>query len=229
MLDTVYGPPTAFDDAYPKRPYNFDVPPPEYTVGPIKTILRAVTITVDKLTADVAFLNLQMSVQTATGVYLDNHGVLYNTPRLPGEIDDSYRPRILAALTTGKLTIQAIQRTVEDYLLSVTPNGLSVPTAIVYDLQSNPAKCALDAAAGYPIRIFQFVVEITESIGIDEVFFLNYSYLSVVPDDPLTLFDAATSYSDSSSNPALVRAVNSIKAANTRAIFKNVVNIDTGP
>jgi hypothetical protein len=216
----VYGGDTIFDDAYPKAPYNFDVPPPQYLLGPIKTILYCVNTQFQALYAAISALAAQVTVQTATGIYLDAHGVLYSTPRLAGESDASYRPRILAAITAGKLTIQAITAAVQAYLNSSTAAGYTAPSVYVYDLQSDPTSCAQDAANGNPIEIFQFVVQITRSIS-------DYSSLSVVPGDPLTLFQAGTNYSQTSDDPNLIPVINRVKAGDTRPIIKTIVNIST--
>jgi hypothetical protein len=206
---------------YPVAPYNFDVAPAPYLIGPIKSILTVVESRLIQLYADIATVQAMVTVQTATGSYLDAHGVLYATPRLAGEPDDAYRTRMLEALTAGKLTLAAIQTSVDNYLLSITNSEGILPTGYVYDLRSDPTSCAADAAAGTTIEILDFVVQITTTLSINDVWFLDYTPL----DYETYLFSGSTTYGgDSTVDPALVAAVNRIKAAGTNAVFKSVVN-----
>jgi hypothetical protein len=204
---------------YPRTPYNFDVPPNPYLIGPLKSILQTVEARFNTLLADITSLQAQVSVQTATGVYLDNHGILYGTPRLAGEPDSAYRARILETIDAGKLTLGAIQTAVDNYLLSITSDAGVAPTADVYDLRSNPEKCAADAEEGYTVQILDFIVEIDIVLSYTDAWFVGYSYL----DYQTYLYQAGTSYGgEATADPALVAAINRIKAGGTNAVFKTV-------
>jgi hypothetical protein len=206
---------------FPIAPYNFDTPPSPYLIGPLKSILTVVESRMIQLYADIATVQAMVTVQTATGSYLDAHGAFYATPRLAGETDDAYRARMLEALTAGKLTLGAIQTAVNNYLLSVTNSDGIIPTGYVYDLRSDPDACAADAAAGTTIEVLDFVIQITTTLSINDAWFLDYTPL----DYETYLFSGSTTYGgDSTVDPALVDAVNRIKAAGTNAVFKSVVN-----
>ncbi len=206
-------------EEYPIEPYNFDVAPNPYLIGPIKSILQTVEAKILQLYADIAAFQAEISVQTATGAYLDAHGVLYATPRLAGEPDSAYRPRILEALTRGKITLSAIQAAVTNYLNSTTNTNGTTPTAVVYDLRSNPTLCAQDAANGNPIEICDFVVQVNRTIS--NAFFLGYSYLGY----STYLENGGTSYGGE--DPEIELIVNQIKAAGMNAVYKNVDTFST--
>jgi hypothetical protein len=208
---------------YPKDSYNFDKPPPQYVLGPITSILREVASKFQQLTTDITMVQGMASVQNATGVYLDAHGVLYGVLRLPGEPDSAFRTRILAALTAGKLTLDAIEDVVSNYYISISSNPSNAPTAYVYDLQSDPTTCAVDATAGHPIVINEFVVQITSHVNEDEIFFEDYwAWLGYTT----YLFDTATIYNGAQPQP-LAALVGQTKAAGTAPVWKNTPIVDT--
>jgi hypothetical protein len=213
-------------EQFPITPYNFGVPPIAYpTIGPIKAILSTYQSLILAFMAVVVSYISQTTVQTATGPYLDALGVLYGVLRYPGELDAAYRTRIFAAISRGRNTLAAIQAAVQDY-----ENGLSIPTggspvtAMAYDQQSNPTLCAADAAAGTPVPIFYFVVQLSSSVNVDDAAFADYCAC----DDEAYLYQGGTSYiSAASADPALIATVTSVRVANTIPIFKNAVNWDT--
>jgi hypothetical protein len=225
---SVYDQTTVFDDAFPEAPYNFDTPPPQYAVGPIKAILVSVSNRIEQLLADYAALQVQLSVQNATGTYLDAHGVLYGVPRLAGELDVPYRARILAAITRGRLTIPALEAALNAYLASTAVAGGNEISGFVYDLQSDPGACATDAGRGHPILMFQFVVEISYAVKESDVFFLNYSYLTVDEADPLCLVSSSVSYALAPTDPALGATITVTKAANTQPVYKTIPVLEVG-
>jgi hypothetical protein len=205
-------------DYYPVTPYNFDVVPPPYLIGPIKSILQTVESRFTQLYSDIAGVQAQITVQTATGAYLDAHGAYYATPRLPGELDIPYRARILEAIATGRLTIFALQNVLNNYLASLTETS-TPPVGLVYDLLSNPAKCAADAAAGTTVNILNFVVQVTYLLNKDEAFFLDYSYL----DETTYLTQAGTVYGGASTvAPTLAAEINANRAGGTIPIYKTI-------
>ncbi len=214
-------------DYFPQDPYNFDVVPMEYAatgIGPYKAVITALATQITAYITAVNAFKIQTTIQSATGIYLDAHGVLYGVQRLTGEPDAAYRVRILEALTTGKLTILAIQNAVQKYLNSLASiDGGTPATAYVYDLLSDPTTCAADAAAGNPIVILQFVVEVSYGVDEDGVFFLDYSYL----DYTTYLWAAGTSYATGGIDPNLEAVVTAIKAAGTQPVYKTVSNIIT--
>jgi hypothetical protein len=206
---------------YPLVPYNFDVPPNPYLIGPLKSIFEVVEARLVQLYADIAGVQVQLSVQNATGSYLDAHGVLYATPRIPGELDVPYRARILEARSIGKLTLFAIQAAVSNYLVSATSaDGGVLAGSDVYDLRSNPAACVTDATNGYTVQVLDFIVEVDVDLSVDDAFFLDYVEL----DYEAFLFTAGTTYGETQpDDPGLVAAALSKKAGGTNAVFKTVV------
>lgn len=226
-VDPSYNLTTLFDDKYPQVPYNFQAPPPIYAVGPIRAILLSVSNAVAALLTAMATAQAGMTVQQATGIYLDAQGVLYGVARLSGELDPQYAARILAALTAGKLTIPAIQAVVSTYFASQNSQTANPPTAYVYDLQSRPDLCAIDAANGNPIQIFQFVIEIEDQIPYSDSWFLDYnSYLTNGSGDPLTLPPNTVTYSLVPPSSDLAAVVAGVKAADTQPVYKTVLSFD---
>ena len=209
---------------FPPAPYNFDQPPPQYLIGPIKTVLKAIALRLQQVTTDYQSYLAQVSVQTATGVYLDAHGVIYSTPRLPGEPDSAYRPRMLEALTAGRLTLAAISRTVANYYASTTDTtgGGLTPVTYVYDLWSDPTSCAADEEAGQPIVPGNVVIQIASTFAKTKFFFLDYSYL----DFSTYLMNYGTFYnSGTSGDPGLDSELAEVRAGGVVPIFKRIISI----
>lgn len=87
---------------------------------------------------------LEMSVPTADGGWLDVHGNYYDTPRLSGELDDVYAPRIIANVINAKgnnvaieaalaIAFNAVAVTVDDYN-TITVSGGGTPSYGLFDI-----------------------------------------------------------------------------------------------
>lgn len=158
---------------FPKAPFRLEVPPDPSDEGarPLADTMTLASIRLAQFQADVLLLKSQMTVQEASGPYLDLHGAEYGVKRFlsPFEVDDLYRQRILARKI--KLTIPAIAAVVKAFYVSTLPANQQ-PTVLVYDLQSDPTRAA---AAG--LVMFQFAIDISYQILASSVFFANRTYL----------------------------------------------------
>ena len=72
-----------------------------YLAGTLDNALNAV---IDQMSD----MELQSVITSSTGEWLDSWGTKFGVPRESGETDLSYRPRILASVTTKKATIPAL-------------------------------------------------------------------------------------------------------------------------
>jgi hypothetical protein len=192
---------------FQKRPYNFDVPPPGYEIGPLTAVKDQAENAINDMEGQAANLLQQLSVQTATGVYLNAHGVLYGVIRFSGEADTPFRARILAVLKTGKCTLAAIQAAVVNYYASVLPPSSPQPVIYVFDLRSDPVRAEADG-----LQILDFEINIAFEYLADDYFFLDYSYL-----DYNTYLASETGSIDPSDPLALV--LQNVKAAGTHPVY----------
>jgi len=203
---------------FPRDPYNFMVPPPGSTIGPLSAIFTVIANRIRNLQSRALYLEGMISVQNAQGQYLDQHGLLYGVARLTfqgpvSESDDDYRVRILAAINAQKGTIAAIAAAVTNYYISTRPVGTPPPSVTVYDLQSNPAECAIDAENGNPIYNNDFVVSIGFIVSSEDAFFLDSSYL-----DNAYLIPNGVYYIDPETG--VIQAVTDTKAAPEHPVYK---------
>lgn len=195
---------------FPSEPFNFEIPPPNTTIGPLKAIFNVIGQRQEQYVADVLLLQSQMIVQTAAGKYLDLHGACYGIPRMtiPSyELDDPYRARILNG--TYKLTIPAIQAVVVAYYKAIRPVNKQ-PRVYVYDLQSDPIK---SAAIG--LKMFGFVIDVAFPVSAKHAFFTNRSFTNrhdflINPEAVLT----------QPSDEFIAAQVRNTKAANTKPIWR---------
>lgn len=199
---------------YPEGSYNFDAIPPRYTYGPLKSLIQgAVTEGLDIYTVALENFYSETTVQTATGVYLRNHGVLYGVTPFVGESDDDYRERILAAIKTGMLTIPAIQAAVQNWFNS--NYGAAAPTIIVLDLQSNPT-----VAAEVGLLHNEFLILLEYTISSDFGAFCNYCYCDY---NAFVIDVSINSYTPSA---ALILLLNRIKSAGTFPVWDTEYTFD---
>ena len=199
-------------------PYNFDVPPSPYLIGPLKSIFTVIEARLQTLLADITALGGEFSVANAGGVYLDAHGALYGVGRLPYELDPPYRARIIASITIGKLTLAAIKSAVQGVLdAKMLPSD---PQAVVYDLYSDPDMCAQDIANGQPIVRGNFVVGITTKVSVADEFFLDYTEID---DQAYLADDTGSLYAGGLVDPDVLAAVMRTKAGGAIAIFANTM------
>jgi hypothetical protein len=157
-------------DRFPRGPYNFSSVPTHFNKQPLRTLFTAVEKAMNACQAAIARLAEQITVQTATGVWLRNHAVLYGVTPLPGETDDELRARVLAAITTLRITCPALQAYLQSWFDS---RYYSPPTITVLDLQTNPP-----VANYYGLVDCEFLVLLGWQLGVDDGWFLNYSYLN---------------------------------------------------
>jgi len=197
------------EQGFQEGPYNFDVPPPGATIGPIKALLTSVGSFFDALEDDQNNLLAQLTVQHATGLYLRAHGVFYGVTPVDGESDDAYRTRVLAALSAEKLTLGAIKKAVDQYFAGIGAPG-SAPTVTVLDLQSDPT-----AAAAAGLVNNDFLVNMAYTVSLEDAFFLDYAYL----DYTAYLLDASASFITPSAG--LADAVNRVKAGGEHPVYQN--------
>lgn len=80
------------------------------------TLAGAVDDSLQKVNHDLDLLNLQYSLKTATGVWLEEYGEWFGVPRLKCETDESYRKSILNSVLKPKLTIDAIEDAIRPLL-----------------------------------------------------------------------------------------------------------------
>lgn len=149
---------------------NFDAPPPGMTIGPLHAIFQQAGLSVMKFQADTLMLEAEIAVQNASGPNLDAHGVLYGVARLPGDTEETFRARILAALHSGRITCPAIAAAVQAYENSQNPGAQAIVT--VWDPQTQPA-----LAAQYGIVVCQFVIDIDFGIPASKAWFMGRSYM----------------------------------------------------
>lgn len=149
---------------YPPAVYNFDVAPAIYQqfgTGPIRLLLQARQNALNAGYGAIQALQPQLTVQTATGVYLDAHGIMYGVLRAPGESDQTFRARILSVLPMQSLTIPAIQNAVQLFFNNLNAQGITAPLiCTVWDSQSDPVD-----AATYGITPNYFVIELTFALN----------------------------------------------------------------
>jgi len=212
---------------FPDDSYQFVLPPVAYpNIGPLKAMLATYQALVLAYNAAVLIFIGQTTVQNASGTYLDAHGAKYGVLRYTAELDNPYRARILAALSRGRNTLQAIHDTLQDYEngLSITTGGSPI-TVVVYDAESAPALVAADIAAGQPVPVFSFVIELDSQLNIDSAFFADYAAV----DDQAFLFPGGTTFSNDSStgDPNIPSLVKTVRLADTVPIYKSVVAYDS--
>lgn len=152
---------------FPNGPYNWYAPSPN---NPIKTLLTAAERALLMVQVVIANLAEQTTVQTADGVWLRNHAVLYGVTPMPGETDDELRARVLAAITTPRITCPALQNYLQNWF---DANYADPPVITVLDLQTNPP-----VAQAYGLVDCEFLVLLDWQLGIDDAWFLDYSYLN---------------------------------------------------
>jgi hypothetical protein len=156
-------------DFFPQGPYNWGIT--DTTKSPLKTLFTAVESAINSCQSAIAALAEQVTIQTATGVWLRNHAVLYGVTPTAGETDDHLRARVLAALTTKRITCPALEAYLTDWFATNYP---SPPwNIVVCDLQTNPT-----LANQYGLVNCEFLVLLYWQLGIDDAFFLNYEYLN---------------------------------------------------
>ena len=208
----VIDPSEIITDQFPAAPYNFDVPPPGSTIGPIKALATQAGLGIAQFSANIMLWQAQVSVQNAAGPYLDAHGVIYGVQRYPGELDDVYQPRILAAVNFGRLTTIAIAAAVLAYLISKNPSAPSPPIVQVYDKQTDP----VDAAA-VGLLDCQFVVDIAYPVAASKIFWAGRSYVgrNAFAINPNTVI-----VTQNPTDTNLVAVVNRNKAAAFRPIYR---------
>lgn len=80
-------------------------------------ILSALADNLQDVEEDTVKKKIQMSLETATGDYLDTWGSWFNTFRRKDEDDDDYRARIIKYITMARSTIPAIIDGISDALL----------------------------------------------------------------------------------------------------------------
>jgi hypothetical protein len=192
---------------FPGELLNFDTE----ATGPIESVFAATGEALAKFTNDNLLLQAQVAVQQASGMYLDLHGIAYDTLRFPGELDDPYRARILQALTSGRLTIPALQAAVVNYYASAYTTQ---PTILVWDLQSRP-----DLAAAYGIVRCQFVIDITFEVSPANFFFAGRSYANRNTFSSDGSFGSGGGFS-ASPDPNLTAIVQRYKAAAYQPVFR---------
>jgi hypothetical protein len=149
---------------------NFDAPPPGMVIGPLHALFQQAGLSVMKFQADSLMLEAEVSVQNASGPYLDAHGVLYGVARLPGDTEETFRTRILAALHSGRITCPAIRAAVQAYEDSQNPGAQAIVT--VWDLQTQP-----ELAAMFGIVVCQFVIDIDFGIPASKAWFMGRSFM----------------------------------------------------
>jgi len=81
-------------------------------------ILLSLVSELDGLSDETARLHLEVFVNAATGIYLDDLGKIFKLTRLPSETDDSFRQRIKAFVPSfqGGGTLYAIKRAISDIM-----------------------------------------------------------------------------------------------------------------
>lgn len=154
---------------FPRGPYNFDSVAPDLPVQPLRAIFTAVESALLECDAVIANLQQQITVQTATGVWLRNHAVFFGITPNDNESDDSLRARVLAAINTPRITCPALEAYLQTWF---NANYQAPPTVVVCDLQTNPT-----LAAQYGLKSCQFLVLLEWQLGIDDSWFLNFEYL----------------------------------------------------
>lgn len=152
-------------DRFPNGPYNWDT-----TNGPLKTLFTAVEGALLSAQAVIANLAAQITVQSATGPWLRQHAVLYGVTPNPIETDDALRVRVLAAITTPRITCPALQVYLQNWFDQNYPEP---PVITVLDLQTNPT-----VAAEYGLVDCEFLVLLAWQLGIDDSWFLDFEYLN---------------------------------------------------
>ncbi len=68
----------------------------------------AIDDSTSKVVTQMADMDNQSAIPTATGEWLDSWGTRFNVPRNTGESDDNYRTRILSSVTNQTSTIPAL-------------------------------------------------------------------------------------------------------------------------
>lgn len=197
---------------FPPGPYNFDTPPPQYTIGPLKAIFTKVGQAILDANAAILAFKEQVTVQTATGEYLDQHAKMYGVRRLTGESDADFRTRILAVLKAGKCTLAAIQTAVVNYYLSILPPTATQPTVHVFDLRSDPPDAIADG-----LQILDFEINVGFAYDHHLAFFLDFAYL-----DATTYLEPFTGFEDSLGND-LDLILENVKAAGTHPVYKQSI------
>ena len=200
---------------FPVAPYSFDTPLDPTVSRPLADTVTVASKRLAQYLSDVLLLKSQMTVQEASGPYLDLHGAEYRVKRLqnPYELDDFYRARILTR--KQKLTIPAILAAVKAYYNSILPANQQ-PLVRVYDLQSDPAR-----AAAANLVMFQFAIDISFQVLAADVFFATRTYLgrkSYVVNSGLI--------GDAPPDPFVAAEVEAVRAANTVPVWlvrRNIV------
>jgi hypothetical protein len=194
---------------FPNAMLNFDVPPPGAEIGPLHAVFTEAGKALMRFSHDLLLLHEQVCVTYASGSYLDAHGLGYGVLRLPNELDPPFRVRILEAMRTGKLTLDAIATAVRNYYAS-TRGTAAQPTVTTYDLQSNPA-----LAAQYGLVRLQFVISIDFPIDASLVFFAGRSYAGrnsyVIDPNAVSIVET---------DAGLIAVVTRTKAAGTQPIYQ---------
>lgn len=155
---------------FPSGPYNFESTAPNLQAQPLRALFTAVEGAMLNAQAVIANLASQITVQTATGVWLRNHAVLYGVTPNTGETDDELRVRVLAAINTKRITCPALQAYLQAWF---NANYADPPTITVLDRQTNPT-----VAAEYNLQKCQFLVLVGWQLGIDDGWFLDFEYLN---------------------------------------------------
>lgn len=201
-------PSTTITDQFPKAPYSWDQPPPGYVIGPLKAIFTKVGQAIQDYLSQVTTMQQMITVQTATGIYLDAHAKLYGVVRITNETDAAFRVRILGAIKTGKLTLSAIQQAVVNYYAATLPTNTQQPTVTVLDLQSNPTQATTDG-----LQILDFEINVAFAYRINEGFFLDLeAYLD-------NMYLAPYSGQENSLGTALDALLSNVKAAGTHPVY----------
>lgn len=79
-------------------------------------IINLLSYILSQVNDDLEILLLQLCITTATGEWLEAWGSWFGVTRKPNETDKELSERILAVVTTPKITIPALKKALKDYL-----------------------------------------------------------------------------------------------------------------
>lgn len=100
------------------------------SIGNLRHILESVDNSLGEVSQNIAFLELEYNINTATGSCLDEWSSWFSIYRHGGESDNSFRSRILFKIVRPTSTIPALQLAISNYYNSVSGEQMLRPIDI---------------------------------------------------------------------------------------------------
>lgn len=210
--------------------------------------LEAVSLELVALRAEIPNMVDQMSVNTGSDVWLDEVGGYYNVPRLGGESDQLYGPRIIAETLRPRSNNLAIANAISTYtgqpanVLDVTTYGGNFPlysgaithnAAQTHSAGANPIYGLFDVEYGYDLvnagSIAAFQAAVTGIVNRVRAAGTHLRSLALKGSSIIDVFTAPTDSSDFTAVLTVSEAFTAPTEAMEQAVFVGLADTLTAP